>query len=108
MSANNVAEEVAMLESLEANRKLNHTKRYLRVCADACELVGAVVPFHQVLHAVRLEDVVNNVIQSVRADQAFGRTRVYEDAIDLLVLHEVERVELMVALFRMVDECCRF
>ena len=97
-----------MLESLEANRKLNHTKRYLRICADAGELVGAFVPLHQVVHVVRLKDVVDDVVQRVRADQAFGRTRVYEDAIGLLVLHEVERVELIVALFRMVDECCRF
>ena len=95
-----------MLESLEANRKLNHTKRYLRICADAGEFVGAFVPFHQVVHAVRLEDVVDDVVQRVRADQAFGRTWVYEDAIDLLVLHEVERVELVVV--SLVVDQCRF
>ena len=45
---------------------------------------------------VRLEDVLDEVVKSVRADEPLGRSRVYEDAIDFVALDEVEGVKGMV------------
>ena len=42
---------------------------------------------------IRLEDVLDEVVKSVRADEPLGRSRVYEDAIDFVALDEVEGVE---------------
>ena len=51
------------------------------------------LPLNQVLHVVRLEDVLDEVVKSVRADEPLGRSRVYEDAVDLVALDEVEGVK---------------
>ena len=51
------------------------------------------LPLNQVLHVVRLEDVLDEVVKSVRADEPLGRSRVYEDAIDFVALDEVEGVK---------------
>ena len=85
-----------MLESLEANRKLNHTKRYLRICADAGEFVGAFVPFGVVMLAVRLEDVLINVHQSVCSYQTSGSARVDEESMDGFAFYRGKRVKSFV------------
>ena len=54
----------------------------LWVSTDAGELVGAFVPFHVVVFAVRLEDVLDNILESVCSYQSSGGARVDEESMD--------------------------
>ena len=47
----------------------------------------------------------DNVVQGVGTHEAFGRSRVDEDAVHLVALHEVESVE-GVTVLRVVDQVC--
>ena len=54
----------------------------LWISTDAGELVGAFVPFHVVVLAVRLEDVLDNVLEGVCSDQTSGGAWVDEESMD--------------------------
>ena len=77
----------------------------LRVSGNASELVRRLVPFDVMVHVGRSKNVFNDVVQGVGAHEAFGRSRVDEDAVHLVALHEVESVE-GVTVLRVVDEVC--
>ena len=54
----------------------------LCISTDAGEFVGTFVPFDLVIFAVRLENMVDYVLQSVSSYQASGSARVDEESMD--------------------------
>ena len=73
----------------------------LRVSGNASELVRRLVPFDVVVHVGRSKNVFYNVVQGVGAHEAFGRSRVDEDAMHLGTLYEVKSVETVLGV---IDE----
>ena len=63
------------------------------------------MPFDVVVHVGRSKNVFDDVVQGVGAHEAFGRSRVDEDAVHLVALHEVESVK-GVTVLGVVDEVC--
>ena len=63
------------------------------------------MPFDVVVHVGRSENVFNDFVQGVGTYEAFGRSRVDEDAMHLGTLYEMKRVKgVLVPL--VVDEVC--
>ena len=59
----------------------------LCISTDACELVGALVPFEVFVLAVRLENMLDDVLQRVGSYQASGCARVDEESMDGFTFH---------------------
>ena len=72
----------AVLKTFEADGEFTLAKALLLFSTDACEFVGAFVPFDLVLFAMRLQNILDDVLQRVGSYQASGGARVDEESMD--------------------------
>ena len=57
------------------------------ISTNACELVGALVPFKVFVLAMWLENMLDNVLQRISSYQALGCARVDEESMDGFTFH---------------------